>query len=440
MALFARRHLQRVLDENAAFLSQKQLSRICHLFNSVRDDYLATEWEQVITNLAHKLGGTVRYEPHMVGPRVPDLLYHAEEPPLEFIADVTTCSDTGLHKRNPVEALQEEFSRYLRKAKINAGGFHLEVDAYPQPVYRGSKNKPRLKLPKRVEYKDRIFNSGFRSFLSKVQAAPEQKHRFDAVGPDLGVHLSYDPARRGFGSGRYRSFTFANIIDENPVYYALKDKGDQLKATKYAGVKGIFLCDGGSEMLHAERNHWASYSLREVISEFFRQFTSISFVATCAVHEQHFISALDRKIWVDTKFHQNPKGKGDFGPLALAIARIAKLMPEPQFTPDNALRHLKSQNGMSGRYLGRLVQGGYMEMSLRTLQELLGGIKSVEEFEMDYGMSPQTNPFRRMLAGGRLISRMTVEHHPDKDDDTVRIEFGAPDAAIGPFREPAKPA
>jgi hypothetical protein len=39
-----------------------------------------------------------------------------------------------------------------------------------------------------------------------------------------------------------------------------------------------------------------------------------------------------------------------------------------------------------------------------------------------------------MLQEGRLISKVTVEHLPDKDDDVVTIEFGAPDAAVAPFR------
>ena len=70
MALFARRHLQRVLNENAVFLSPKQLSVICDLLNTIRDDYLATEWEQVIINTASKVGA-VLYEARLAGNRTP---------------------------------------------------------------------------------------------------------------------------------------------------------------------------------------------------------------------------------------------------------------------------------------------------------------------------------------------------------------------------------
>jgi hypothetical protein len=68
MAIFARRHFQRVLDENSGFLTPKQSSVICDLLNTPRDDYLSTEWEQVIINAASKLG-IVQHEPSLGGAR-----------------------------------------------------------------------------------------------------------------------------------------------------------------------------------------------------------------------------------------------------------------------------------------------------------------------------------------------------------------------------------
>lgn len=435
MALFARRHLQRVLNENAAFLSPKQLSAICDLLNTVRDDYLATEWEQVIINTASKVGA-VQYESRLAGNRTPDLQFHANEPPLQFIADVTTASDRGLRKLNPVDALHEEFWRHLRKRKLFMGGFAVQVDAYPNSVYRGSEEKVRLKLPNRAEFNDKIFNSGFLAFLRNVRTVPEQRHRFDVVTADASVHFTYEPLRRGTSSGGHPSFTFASIIDQNPVYNALKAKGDQLKAVGYDGITGIFLCDGGCETLRSTMSHWASYSVDEIVREFFRHFDSVSFVVIFIVREHHSISFNDRRRVVDAKFHLNPKWKTDFAPLTQVLAKIHQLLPEAQFTPENAMHHLRSKNDMFGRYFGKLITGGNMKMSLRELQELLAGVKTIEEFENDYAMAPQSNLFRTMLSEGRLISKVTVEHHPEKDDDTVTIEFGDADAAVGPFRLP----
>lgn len=438
MALFARRHLQRVFNENAAFLSPKQLSTICGLLNTVRDDYLATEWEQVIVNAASKVG-VVQYEPRLAGNRTPDLQFQANEPPLQFIADVATASDKGLRKLNPVNALHEEFWRHRQKRKLFMGGFDIQVDAYPNSVYRGSEEKVQLKLPNRAEFNDKIFNSGFHAFLRNVQTVPQQGHRFDVVTADTSVHFTYKPSRRGTSSGGHPSFTFASIIGQNPVYNALKAKGDQLKGVGYDGITGIFLCDGGCEMLRSTMNNWASYSVDDIVREFFRHFDSVSFVATFIVREYSLNSFSDWRRIVEVKLHLNPKWKTDFAPLTQVLAKIHRLLPEAQYTPENAMHHLRSENGRLGRYFGKLITGGNMKMSLREFQELLAGVKTIEEFEKDYAMAPQSNMFRTMLSQGRLISKVTVERCPEKDDDTVTIEFGGEDAAVGHFRLPVKP-
>src|ERR1700691_4181297 len=175
MALFARRRLQRILDENAAFLAPKQLVTACNLLNLVRDEYLSTEWEQVILNAASKIGA-VRHEPALGGDCTPDLWFKTSDQSLEFIADVTAASDRGLNKLNPVDALDEEFWRHLRKAKLFTGGFDRQVDAYPNSVYRGSGERVRLKLPARGEFDQKIFHAEFHRFLRAVKAQPEQVH------------------------------------------------------------------------------------------------------------------------------------------------------------------------------------------------------------------------------------------------------------------------
>ncbi len=75
-----------------------------------------------------------------------------------------------------------------------------------------------------------------------------------------------------------------------------------------------------------------------------------------------------------------------------------------------------------------------MKMSARELLEILAGVKTVAQFQENYGLDERSNPFRQMLREGRLISKVTVERRPEEDDDTVTIEFGKPDAAIAPFR------
>jgi hypothetical protein len=101
MTLFARRTLQRVLSENARFLTPKQSENACGLLNTPHDNYLATEWEQIILNAASKFG-TVEHEP-LLGKSKPDLLFRSNDRSFEFIADIAAPSDKGFDALNPAD-------------------------------------------------------------------------------------------------------------------------------------------------------------------------------------------------------------------------------------------------------------------------------------------------------------------------------------------------
>jgi hypothetical protein len=284
-------------------------------------------------------------------------------------------------------------------------------------------------LPERSRWDNEIFNSKFYAFLREVRQRPEQLHRFDAVSPEAGVHITYDPARRGTLGSNHLVYTVATAIDKNPVYTALKKKGDQLKATGYDGLSGIFLCDGRCQMLSAQP-HFSSFSVDEVIRYSLRQFESVWFVIVFGAKQANSQMA------VHAKLHLNQKKKGhDFSRLNEVASAICQSIPEPQWSPYNAIYRVKAQD-LTGRYYGGLTHGGNVKMSAREMLEVLAGVKTVGEFEKNYRLTPSSNPFRRMLEQGRLIANVTVERIPGRDDDEVTIEFGDPDAAVAPFRVP----
>jgi hypothetical protein len=398
------------------------------------NDYLSTEWEQVIINAASKLG-IVQHEPSLGGAAKPDLFLKSNELAVEFIADIATVSDRGTRRKNPFESLEEEFRLYLRKRKLlAAGGFDLQVEPRSLSFYRGSTEKPALKLPERKEWPQKIFNSGFREFLKNVQAQPDCFHKFDAIGPNTGVHFTYDPAKRGGFTGGHLICEISNVLDKNPLYYALKSKGDQLKATGYNGMKGIFICDGGCHTLSSTTSHFSSYNADEIVRHFFRQYDSVLFVVCFVVREHYTNSAHDRKQSVEAKLFLNPKWRIDTVPLTEILSKVHQLVPPPQSSPGNAMARLKSDRGMQGEYCGRLTMSGSVKMSARMLLEVLSGNRTIAQFLQEYRMEPGHNPFSRALAEGRLISKVIIERQPDKDDDCAIVEFGDPDPAIVPFR------
>src|SRR6185312_5930460 len=137
MALFARRTIQRVLTENLSFLTKAQAQTICDGLNRPLENYLSLEWEQVILNLASKLG-TVEYEKQF-GSRTPDLHFRSAKGDFEFIADITAASDQGAEDLNRKEEFDREFERVVRKAGWQHGGFEIRIEHHGSAIYRGMK-------------------------------------------------------------------------------------------------------------------------------------------------------------------------------------------------------------------------------------------------------------------------------------------------------------
>ena len=82
-----------------------------------------------------------------------------------------------------------------------------------------------------------------------------------------------------------------------------------------------------------------------------------------------------------------------------------------------------------------------VQLSARSLLELLAGKISLLEFQETHGFSASatstswiSNPFEEMLNEGRLIKNVTVQKFEDEDDDYITFVFGEPDPAVSKFK------
>lgn len=431
MALFARRFLQQALDESHAYLSIEQRRDLCKHLNIVHDNYLAKEWEIALLHSLNGLGA-LQHEPDLPGTRHPDILITADEG-LNFLADITAVSDKGLHKQNPYDALQQEFWRHQKKCGLLHGGFDVRVNSHPTNHYRGSGQKPRLKLPKMAEFPTKIFNSDFQQFMNGVRAHPDKERQLKIENEEVSVHFSYSPSRRGFGGGSHPAFDLTAVVDQNPVYNALSSKADQLRESGYSGMMGVILCDAGCWSLHQNNSTWEFYGRNEVVGHFLRQTQTVSFVVVLIVEDEQQAFGQSSKQFIKPSLYVNSFAEPRREPLERFVLKLVSRLPCPEQTPKNAMLQLKRRDGMTGRHLGKLTHGGSIEMSARMLLEILAGQLSIDDFRQNYRMENIENPFRIKLQQGRLIDQITVEHHPEKDDDRLTIHFGKPDAAVASF-------
>jgi len=433
MAMWARRWIQRYLHENGEFVSQSTLHDWVQRLNTISDDYVATEWEVALLN-GFATVGTVQHEP-VLGKKRIDLVFTSADGKLSFGADIAAISDQQLHRENPVEAFSEELGRRARKTNIRTGGFSFHVREKRQPTHLGSGNQRSLLLPGASGFGNYIFNSGWEDFIRLVKSQPDKSHEYTArsKNPVVLVSIAYHPGNFGVFQGQHGSYTGATVVDDNPLFNALKVKARQLKKSGYTGPSGVIICDSGCRMLTSWPD-WSTYSMAQVVAEFFRQHRSIDFVAVIAIKQGNH--------WGRNEYTYDPKcfvpeRSRISGPdLDGLMAGVVRRLPPIRLTPENAVRVMKwRKSGNYGLLGGWSVGGNKVKISARDLLALMAGRLDQERFVKGYGTGG-ANFFDLHLKRGELIIGAHVERAPDEDDDWITFEFGEPDAAVAAFSEP----
>jgi hypothetical protein len=279
MAIYSRRILQRLINENARFLHEGQTKKHVQQLNRMAKDLtLASEWEVVLLNALSKVGN-VLHEENFGGNRNADICFEAfDESRVGFVADITAISDKGVDETNPYEALSNTLHKLVREAGLRGNSFDLRVGRHPGPAFKGGP-KVRLKLPGRARFTQTIFGKEFDAFLHRIVEYPQKIDRYEVKTADADVEISYIPNQR-YASGGYSSYTELYSISENTAYQALENKASQLVGTKFTGPLGIFLCDGGSSLFSKRSTAGLSYTIDDVIDFFLSNHQEIYFVVT----------------------------------------------------------------------------------------------------------------------------------------------------------------
>lgn len=433
MAIFSRRTLQRLINENASFLTKKQIKKHVDALNKADEQSLGFEWEVVLLNVFNKKG-IVNHEPPMG--RTPDIHFISEaDRSQEFIADIATVSDRGVDEPVPIQALYVKFSDTIYRKGLNNDRFNLLV-GYEEDRNAWPRENPRLKIPHRSQLDTVVFNKSFYDFLDAVSQAPEQEHQhvIASTTPSIDIRITYDPAQKR-SSNSWPAYKELKSLTRNTVYSALERKYDQLANANYSGHRAIIVCDGGCSHLSMTRYFYEDH-IDDVFRYFLREHPEISFILTIAVQET-FGHGAQRKIIV-----RQYQGRtfADVGPeIRAALDNMDKLFPEAERSALNAGHLLDSRNRNQGVSFigGWRMSGGEMRISARGVLELLSGRITPERFLELHGWSPSANPFGSQLDAGRLIASIGIETgEAEHDDDWLTIEFGQPDPAVSPFKTP----
>lgn len=453
MAIYSRRILQRLINENAQFLLERQTKNHVQQLNRMPKDLtLAYEWEIVLLNALSKVG-KVLHERNFGGSRNADIYFEEiDNPKASFVADITTISDKGADQNNPYEALSNMLHELVQKFGLRPNSFDLTVGRHPGPIFKGG-SKLKLKLPGSARFSQTIFGKKFDAFIYRVLENPQATDRYEVKTDDADVEISYIPNQK-YATGGYSVYTALYSMTENTAYQALESKAFQLVGTNFRGPLGIFLCDGGSSLFSKRSTAGLSYTIDEVIQHFLSTHEKIHFVVTYTTGRKHPYATfpiVDNPYITDIRFYNGLKYNQITFDIEGALNKMAERLPLPESEPRNALYLLKGRNSDVGRS-----NWGGMQLSsdkkitkvkipARALAELLAGKVNQKEFFEAHGFIPSklgrtntANPFSIALRRGQLIHGISIERSESEDDDWITFELKGPDPAISLFTASTK--
>lgn len=435
--IFARRALQRRLDELRAPLGAEAVSKLASRLNKPGKDRLAVMWE-VITLHALSGLGELRHETPLESGKQPDITFKYGD--LLVTADVTTVSDRGLHEQNPWRELGDLIEEEKTRLGLPIGGLALRIESDMQRTSRGQKTV--LRLPERKLLRDFV----------RDRVGPQLKSQLDQgiqapsiaiEDGSIAIQIVIDPNGSPYSSTSYASYDVPSIRDRNPLYSALRSKAKQLRGA--SGLVGVIVGDGDSKTLAGGMSGSGSFNGRAIAEEFLRQYSSMHFVLLLSVREEQYAwyRAHDRKQWLNgelifSKVNQIP------AELETMFKRMLDVFPKPVEMPINAAHRAKESGFGWGHHGGFKMSGERLRVSAREVLEMLAGRRTAQEInqlhdQLDRGISSGPNSIPGLmdlyLSRGQLpVSISVIKTDENDNDDWIEFEFGPPDPAITPFR------
>lgn len=432
--IFSRRTIQRMLDENTAWMTRKQVQKQVRALNNPEEPSpLAWVWEVAVLNGLSKLVKIV-HEPDL-GSK-PDIVFEVDGETV--IADVTTISDKSRHEQNPIEQLNDEFMKRLRPF-IEAGlkgGFGLSIRERNPRIRGRDQDAPKLHIPSVDRFDEVVFTSAFDEFLASLERLPNVPHSYPVNNAECNLTFTFSPDGSGWTLNSMK-YTQATVLTRNTLWNALADKWESLARVRLAGHRGIIVCDGDCETIKSKGDS-DQYGADQIIARFLLDHDSIEFVLTLAPkHNGSGLNLNPKKHSVFAKLHHRER---EVSPWLTPIRDFPFRLPQVRNTGLNARYEVEWKRAnmkwdLSASFRGAsTVSRTRIKFSARDLLEVLAGVLRQKEFEALPFMADR-NPFLNKLKNGQLITAVRIEKdETEADDDWAVIEFSDPDPAISRFR------
>ncbi|MGZ8217952.1 hypothetical protein [Methylomagnum sp.] len=421
-----------MLDELALILPPLRTQELESRLRSRNDQTVPTEWEIAIGFALSKVGKII--DPGIELPGNPDYFFEAPDSNKKIVIEVTTLSDKNIDKENPVD----EFIERLRKIMIKEGivpglgsyGWSIGDIEIDDRIILGVPDHTKL---------DSFFREpSFKNFLKSIKESPSVEHLYEFKARGACSVISYMPGRKNV-SCTHRSYKVARTLTNSSVLNRLRNKERQLSRANIGKLPSIlFLCDNNSHLLkHLQMNSPNTYNIDDIVSALLdgrQQWQEGPFIIQKGIKKYgnkiHAVITLTTHRLMDfLSNHGRYELRGRIIPasycddyilspefISIINAAIAQL-PIPVRTPNNAMRVSK----WPAHFGGGSMTANTIKISLLTLQKLLSGEISYDEFAESHGSL--ATQLKNLDMRGFMISNIKIDPQNDADDDWVTLSY-----------------
>jgi hypothetical protein len=421
-----------MISENAPFMTASQTDRHVRLLNLEDGQEAGAEWEVVLLNSLSKLG-RVQYEPSLGGTSRLDLFVSDCAGIEPFVAEITSVSDAGYERDNPIQDFEVAFHELAKEKQLPPGGFHFQVGG--EEVGEFPEQKTRLLLPSRRDIR-RFVEKTYAVFLDSIRVEPNRVHTHTLQEPRVEITVTYDPRRRGFSGAGYPSYTSLKARKTNTLYNALSMKAKTLKRCGFEGTRGIVVCDAGASYLSGLSGGVTTFSPRSILGNFFREHSTVSYIMVVRTVPYRDLTSV--RLTRDVFLNGYLKAKASDNRLTEILYKSIDILPPPARLATNAYRSVPGWFRLleNSHFGGGSLSSKRVKISARTVHALLAGQLDSERYLASH--KNFVGFLERALKQGRSIRAVQLEKSQKEDDDWLTFEFGEPDPAIHRFVNPLR--
>ncbi|RUV41411.1 hypothetical protein EOD29_22920 [Mesorhizobium sp. M1A.T.Ca.IN.004.03.1.1] len=440
--------MQKLINTAAPHVPADQLRKLATNVDKPNRNGIPEVWELYLF-VGHLLAHGAKHETLLADGKRPDI----HLPDYSMYVDVKAISDDHAHDLYPVgffmDSFREQIVRRLpvhgdfnvkfgsRREKIDGQTVHVPVLPPKNDISKIAKTLANDLLRRGGDFASPFSHSlFFEGVETTVTFAPTRYKDMPLIGANFSTfttHRKHDHNVDSVAKG------------------ALDTAGKQLSSVPAGAIRGVYLCDGGSD-LWTKGSPYRTLPIHDIANRYIARSSKLDFIVLFTVqkYEQPSRSSSFGSVLLPRSLRGD--GETRYTVSYSVIAREASLRHLVEILVREALHQLdpplqniesaygnRMKTGSNSGFRGGMTIFGHSKIRIpaRSLAQILAGGSALEILDGEDSRHPRASEiFAQFAKEGRTITKIDfIEGYPD-DDDWVDITFGPEDAAISPLIVP----